>query len=88
MVNSRKRGILPEVALELASHVAEDSLSECEVDVLQRIAAGNSNKIVAGQPAVSEATVKNHMKSLLSRLAANDQIHAVMIALERGFIDN
>jgi DNA-binding NarL/FixJ family response regulator len=48
---------------------------------------GNSNKIIADRLKVSEATVKGHMKSILSKLAANDRTHAVMIAMKRGFID-
>jgi DNA-binding NarL/FixJ family response regulator len=36
---------------------------------------------------LSEATVKAHMKSILSKLNANDRTHAVMIAMRRGFID-
>jgi DNA-binding NarL/FixJ family response regulator len=35
---------------------------------------------------VSEATVKGHMKSILSKLGANDRTHAVTIAMKRGFI--
>jgi DNA-binding NarL/FixJ family response regulator len=87
LVASGKRRIPPEVAIELGNHVAEDSLSEREVDVLRRVAAGNSTKIIAGQLQLSEATIKNHMKSILSKLGANDRAHAVMIALKRGFID-
>ena len=86
LVDSGKRRIPPEVALELGSHVAEDSLSEREVEVLQRVAAGSSNKIIAGQLGVSEATVKNHMKSILQKLEASDRTHAVIIALKRGIL--
>ncbi len=58
-----------------------------EIEVLQQVAAGNSNKIVANHLCVSEETVKSHMRSILSKLGANDRTHAVTIALKRGIID-
>jgi DNA-binding NarL/FixJ family response regulator len=87
IVHSGKRRIPPEIAAELADHVTDDSLSEREVEVLRRVATGNSNKVIASQLNVSEATVKGHMKSILEKLGANDRTHAVTIALKRGFID-
>ncbi len=86
-VHEGRRRIPPEIAAELAGHVTDDALSAREVDVLRRVAAGNSNKIIASQLFVSEATVKGHMKSILSKLGANDRTHAVTIAMKRGFID-
>jgi DNA-binding NarL/FixJ family response regulator len=87
IVHSGKRRIPPEIAAELADHVTEDALSEREIEVLRRVATGNSNKVIAAQLRVSEATIKGHMKSILAKLGANDRTHAVTIALKRGFID-
>jgi DNA-binding NarL/FixJ family response regulator len=87
IVHAGRRRIPPEIAAELADHVTEDALSDREVDVLRRVAMGNSNKIIASQLNISEATVKGHMKSILSKLAANDRTHAVTIAMKRGFLD-
>jgi DNA-binding NarL/FixJ family response regulator len=87
LVHAGKRCIPPEIAAGLADHVTEDALTEREVQVLRAVAMGNSNKIIAGRLNVSEATVKGHMKSILSKLAANDRTHAVTIAMRRGFID-
>jgi DNA-binding NarL/FixJ family response regulator len=86
-VHAGKKRIPPEIAAELADHVTDDALSDREVEVLRRVAMGNSNKIIASQLDVSEATVKGHMKSILSKLGANDRTHAVTIAMKRGFID-
>ena len=86
-VHSGRRRIPPEIAAELADHVTDDALSDREVDVLRRVATGNSNKIIASQLNVSEATVKGHMKSILTKLGANDRTHAVTIAMKRGFLD-
>jgi DNA-binding NarL/FixJ family response regulator len=87
IVHAGRRRIPPEIAAELADHVTEDALSDREVDVLRRVAMGNSNKIIASQLNISEATVKGHMKSILAKLAANDRTHAVTIAMKRGFLD-
>ena len=87
IVHSGRRRIPPEIAAELADHVTDDALSDREVDVLRRVATGNSNKIIASQLNVSEATVKGHMKSILTKLGANDRTHAVTIAMKRGFLD-
>jgi DNA-binding NarL/FixJ family response regulator len=87
VVHGGRRYIPPEIATELADHVADDALTDREVEILRRVAMGNSNKIIADQLRVSEATVKGHMKSILSKLDANDRTHAVMIAMKRGFIE-
>ena len=86
-VHVGRRIIPPEIAAELAEHVMDEALTERETEVLRRVAAGTSNKIIAAQLSLSEATVKAHMKSILSKLNANDRTHAVMIAMRRGFID-
>ena len=86
-VRAGKKFVHPEVAAELASHTADDALTEREIEVLSLIAAGNSNKLVAGQLMISEDTVKGHVKSILSKLAASDRTHAVTVALKRGIIE-
>jgi DNA-binding NarL/FixJ family response regulator len=86
-VHAGRRCIPAEIAAELADHVTDDALTEREVEVLRKVAMGNSNKIIASQLNVSEATVKGHMKSILSKLGASDRTHAVTIAMKRGFID-
>jgi len=87
-VHAGRRRIPPEIAAELAEHVTDDILSEREIEVLRRVASGTSNKIIAAQLSVSEATVKGHMKNILSKLGANDRTHAVTIAMKRGFLDS
>lgn len=86
-VHSGKRCIPPEIAAELADHVTDDGLSDREIEVLKGVATGHSNKIIASQLVVSEATVKGHMKSILSKLGANDRTHAVTIAMKRGYLE-
>src|ERR1700752_1388697 len=86
-IRAGKKFIHAEVAAELATHAADDALSEREIEVLSLIAAGNSNKLVADQLAISEDTVKGHVKSILSKLGVNDRTHAVTAALKRGIIE-
>ena len=86
-VHAGGRRIPPEIASELAEHISADALSQREVEVLRCVASGNSNKIVADELAITEDTVKGHMKSILSKLGANNRTHAVLIAMKRGFLD-
>jgi DNA-binding NarL/FixJ family response regulator len=86
-VHAGKRRVPGEIASEIAEHVADDALSQREIDVLRRVAAGKSNKVIAAELNISEGTVKTHMKSILPKLDATDRTHAVMIALKRGIFD-
>ncbi len=86
-VHAGGRRIPAEIAADLAAHLGEDSLSEREIQVLRSVAQGNSNKRVAAHLGVSEETVKAHMKSIVSKLSANDRTHAVTIALRRGILE-
>jgi DNA-binding NarL/FixJ family response regulator len=82
-----KKTTSPQVSYELAEHAGDDALTKAEVDVLRLIAAGNANKQIADQLAISEDTVKSRVKNILSKLGANDRTHAAMIGLKRGIID-
>ena len=86
-VHSGRRRIPPEIAEALVEHVADDALTEREVEVLRRVATGTANKLIAFELSVSEATVKAHMKNILAKLGANDRTHAVTIAVKRGFLE-
>jgi DNA-binding NarL/FixJ family response regulator len=87
LVHNGHKRVPPEVAQQIAEHAADDSITARELDVLRGVANGSSNKIIASDLNISEHTVKNHLKSILSKLDANDRTHAVMIALKRGFLD-
>lgn len=86
-VRAGKKFIHGEVAAELASHAADEALSEREIEVLGLIAAGNSNKLIAEQLSISEDTAKGHVKSILSKLGVTDRTHAVTVGLKRGIIE-
>ena len=87
LVHGGGRRIPEEIANLIAEHAFEDTLSRREIEVLRGVARGRSNKLIAHELAISEATVKNHLKSILSKLNADDRTHAVTIALKRGYIE-
>lgn len=64
-----------------------EGLSARERDVLRAVAAGNANRRIAILLGISEDTVRAHMRSILSKLGAQDRTHAVMIAFGRGDLD-
>jgi DNA-binding NarL/FixJ family response regulator len=86
LVHAGKKRMVPEVAADLAEHATDDALSAREIEVLKLISGGNANKEVAAQLSITEETVKVHVKSILSKLGANDRTHAVTIGLKRGII--
>jgi DNA-binding NarL/FixJ family response regulator len=87
LAHAGMRRIPPEIALELAEHAGDETLTTREIEVLRDVAKGSSNKVIAARLAISEHTVKGHLKNILSKLNASDRTHAVMIALKRGFLD-
>jgi DNA-binding NarL/FixJ family response regulator len=74
---------------EEADHEAEPlyiPLSNREVQVLDYIAKGNSNKEIARAMSISDQTVKNHITSIMRKLAVNDRTQAVVYAMRQGWI--
>ena len=86
-VHAGKKSLSPEVSLQIAEHMSDESLTPAEVVVLRLIAAGNANKEIADQLGVTEDTVKGRVKSILAKLDANDRTHAAIIGLKRGIIE-
>lgn len=82
-----KRYFPPEIAAELAKHLAEDALSNREIQVLQLIARGDANKQIADALGLSEDTIKGHLRGIMEKLNANNRTHAVTIGIERGIIE-
>jgi DNA-binding NarL/FixJ family response regulator len=74
------------VAEKLAERMGGPALTTRELEVLKRIVAGRSNKEIAGDLHISEATVKTHINSLLSKLNVNDRTQAATTALQRGIV--
>jgi DNA-binding NarL/FixJ family response regulator len=87
LVHAGHKRIPPDVASQLAEHATDENLSGREIEVLRLISGGNANKEIAAQLAITEETVKGHVKNILAKLGANDRTHAVTIGLKRGIID-
>lgn len=85
-VHAGKRWIPPAVADKLAQRVAGSQLTSREVEILALVAAGNSNKRIAGRLGITEGTVKGHLNSILGKLAADDRTEAVTRAVRRGIL--
>ena len=86
-VHGGKKALSPEASYEIAEHATDDALTPAEIAVLRLIAAGNANKQIADQLSITEETVKSRVKSILSKLGANDRTLAAMIGLKRGVIE-
>ena len=87
-VHGGKKMLSAEASYELAEHATSDALTPVEIDVLRLIAAGHANKQIAAQLSITEDTVKGRVKSILSKLGANDRTHAAMIGIKRGIIQS
>lgn len=77
------------LALQKARKVHDEAataLSSREREVLEYIARGSSNKEIARALKISDQTVKNHITSILRKLAVNDRTQAVVFALRQGWI--
>jgi two-component system, NarL family, response regulator len=85
-VHLGQKRIHPDVATVLAAHLGEDPLSNREIQVLNLVAAGQSNKEIGVRLSIAEHTVKAHLKRIIAKLGANDRTHAVTLAMTRGIL--
>ena len=74
------------LAAKLAERVSGDALSAREIEVLQRMAAGKSNKEIGAELFISEGTVKSHVKSIFTKLDVVSRTEALATATRRGLI--
>jgi NarL family two-component system response regulator LiaR len=76
------------VLQELSNTSERDSragaLTEREVEVLQLVAQGQSNRMMAGKLAISEATVRTHVSNILTKLNLGSRTQAALYALREG----
>lgn len=86
VVHSGKSRIPSAIAEKLADRVSGQELTPRELEVLERIVAGRSNRDAASDLGISETTVKTHVNSLLSKLGVADRTHAATLAIQRGIV--
>jgi two-component system NarL family response regulator len=85
-VYSGKSSLPHDVAAKLADSMAHPELSVRELQVLEKMALGKSNKEIGQLLFISEYTVKNHVKTILKKLNALGRTEAIAIASERGLV--
>jgi DNA-binding NarL/FixJ family response regulator len=74
------------IAEKLAERLAGPQLTNRELEVLQLIVRGRSNKEIGIDLSISEATVKTHINTLLSKLGVSDRTQASTAAIQRGIV--
>lgn len=85
-VHAGKSHIPAAIAEKLAERMGTEDLTPREFDVLKEIVSGKSNKEIASELNVSEATVKTHINSLLGKLSVTDRTQAATAAIQRGIV--
>lgn len=84
-VHQGEQYIPPEIAMRMSGRLMSQ-LSAREVEVLQLVAQGRSNKEVAAALHVVEGTVKIHVTNILAKLGVSDRTQAILVAVKRGII--
>ncbi len=84
----------PAVAARVVESIADrdsvagsESLTPREREVLELIARGRSNKLIARELGIAEKTVKTHVGHVLAKLAVTDRTQAAMLAVRTGLVD-
>ena len=85
-VHAGARRIPAAIAERLAERMSGSILTARELEVLTLIVKGQSNKEIAASLKISEATVKSHINSVLSKLGVTDRTQAATTALQRGLV--
>lgn len=83
-VHAGGRFVPPPIARALASRMPGSDLSSREREVLSLLVRGRSNREIAEELCIKEATVKSHVSVILMRLNVTDRTQAVIAALQRG----
>jgi DNA-binding NarL/FixJ family response regulator len=85
-VHAGSRHIPAAIAERLAERMTGSDLTSREMEVLELIVKGQSNKEIGASLSISEATVKSHINNILSKLGVTDRTQAATTALQRGLV--
>ncbi|MBE9160583.1 response regulator transcription factor [Nodosilinea sp. LEGE 06152] len=83
-VHGGQKYIMSQVAQKLTDRFQSSELTDRELEVLQLLVQGNTNRDISEALCVAEGTVKFHIRNILDKLGAGDRTQAVTIALKRG----
>ena len=85
-VHAGRSHIPQAIAERLAERIGADELTPREINVLEQIVEGMSNKEIGAQLNISETTVKTHVNNLLAKLGVTDRTQAATAAIRRGIV--
>ncbi len=85
-VHAGRRYIPTHIAAHLADRVVRSNLTARELEILQMIAKGLTNKEIGRTLIISDNTVRNHVGSILEKLEVSDRTEAATTAIQRGII--
>ena len=85
-VHAGSRHIPAAIAVRLAERMTGSDLTSREMEVLELIVRGQSNKEIGASLSIGEATVKSHINNILSKLGVSDRTQAATTALQRGLV--
>jgi len=86
-VAAGKRHIPPRIASRLAQRMSRPALTGRELEILQMLAKGLTNKEIGTVFQISGNTARNHVNNIIEKLEVSDRTEAVSIAIQQGLID-
>jgi DNA-binding NarL/FixJ family response regulator len=86
VVDSGKRYIPRHIAARLADRMMRSDLTGRELQILELLALGSTNKEIAKKLAISDNTVRHHVNSIMEKLQVSDRTEAVATAIRRGVL--
>jgi DNA-binding NarL/FixJ family response regulator len=86
VVNSGKRYIPRHIAARLADRLMRSDLTARELQTLELLAQGSTNKQIAGVLGISDNTVRHHVNNIMEKLQVTDRTEAVATALRNGVL--
>ena len=85
-VHGGKRYIPRHIAARLADRMMRSSLTSRELEILEMLAKGLTNKEIGSALEISDDTVRNHVISIIDKLEVSDRTEAATAAIQRGII--
>ena len=86
-VASGTRHIPPRIASRLAQRMSRPTLTHRELEILEMLAKGLTNKQIGTAFQISGNTARNHVNSIIQKLHVADRTEAVSIAIQQGLVD-
>ena len=86
LVMAGKRYVAPELSRKLNARMLANTLSVREREILNHLASGMSNKVIARAAGIGVGTVKFHINNILSKLNVASRTEAAVVAARRGLV--